>query len=122
MTPARAIAMLDRQLAQHGEDVTLRRRSGAGTLDVTCRARPVAAKAGELVGEVRQTATMLVLSPTQILAAGWPSGLAPGASEDERWPRPGDEVVLDGRTRRISSAERFRLDGTVVRINLEVTS
>lgn len=117
MTPAAAIASLDRQLAAHGQWATLRRYSGTGTsrtpTDVAVRIRADDYRPEELAGGIEQGATRVIMSPSQILAAGWPGPLD--------WPRIGDALVIDGREREVQSAPPVRLDGVVVRINLTVT-
>ncbi|MFG1349091.1 hypothetical protein [Xanthobacter autotrophicus] len=108
--------MLDRTLARNGHDVTLRRYSGAGEaragVDVTVRAAARGYRPQEVNGGIVQGGTTLVVSPTQIVAAGWPG--------PQDWPGPGDWVVVGGREQRISAAPVIRIGDTVVRIDIEV--
>lgn len=115
-TAAHAIAVLDRQLARKGSDAVLRRYSGSGeaatAVDVTVRASARRYQPQEVAGGVIEGRTMLVISPTQILAEGWP--------DPQGWPAPGDWIVWQGREQRIAAAPRIEMDGTAVRIDLEV--
>ncbi len=96
MTPSQAIAMLDRQLARHGEDVSL----NGGTKRAFVRGY----KPDELVGDVRQTDRLVVLSPTDL-----------GAQ-----PVRGGKVVIAGKTHNIEAAGLTLLANTLVRIDLRV--
>lgn len=116
MTPEQAIAQLDRQLAAHGQDVTLIRYSGTSTtvLDQAACRGFVRQKAPEqLAGNLIQVDADIVLSPTDLTAAGWPDD-----------PKKGDKVEIDGdatgRQRTVLWAEPIRLAGTLVRVNLHV--
>lgn len=110
MTPAVAIASLDRQLAAHGEDVVLRRFTGIGQArtftDATVRALVRDYRPDEIVGGIAQGDTEVALSPTGVLAGGL--------------PKRGDQVVIDGGVRTVQGAPPLRISGTVVRINLQV--
>lgn len=111
MTPQAAIGALDRALASTGETITLRRTTGTQRvpLDVTCRAvvrnyRPI-----ELVGEIQQGDSLVILSPTEMAQAQWP------------WPpKNSDLVVVAGRQRAVQGVTPFYLDGTLVRVELQV--
>lgn len=123
MTPASAIDMLDRQLAEHGEDCILRRKEGQPLVekDVTVRASVRGLRGDEIVGTATQAYSKAVISMTQILAAGWPAGhtVTPGAV-DPRIPRANDFLVVKGKARQIMFADPVAVDGTVVRVNLTV--
>lgn len=123
MTPASAIASLDKQLAEHGEDCILRRKEGSPLVekDVTVRASVRGLRGAEIVGTATQAYSMAVISMTQILAGGWPAGhvVTPGAV-DPRLPRPNDFLVVKGKQRQIMFADPIAVDGTVVRVNLTV--
>ncbi|MFG1304159.1 hypothetical protein V5F34_08470 [Xanthobacter autotrophicus] len=110
MTPAVAIASLDRQLAAHGEDVILRRYTGVGqartSTDDTVRAFVRDYRSDEIVGGIAQGDTEVALSPTGVLAGGL--------------PKRGDQVIIDGSVRTIQGAPPVIINGTVVRINLQV--
>jgi hypothetical protein len=123
MTPAAAIDMLDRQLAEHGEDCTLRRKEGSPLVekDVTVRASVRGLRGDEIVGTATQAYSRAVFSMTQILAADWPDGhtVTPGAV-DPRLPRANDFLVVKGKQRQIMFADPIAVDGVVVRVNLTV--
>jgi len=123
MTPASAIASLDKQLAEHGEDCILRRKEGSPLVekDVTVRASVRGLRSDDVVGTATQAYSKAVISMTQILAAGWPAGhvITPGAT-DPRIPRANDFLVVKGKQRQIMFADPIAVDGIVVRINLTV--
>lgn len=106
MTPARAIAMLDRQLAKHGSDVVLVR----GDLRVTVRAFPRGYKRDELGDGISQGDSLVVVSP---------SSLAGTVFADDP-PHQGDWVNFGGRERHVENGDPVRLANVVVRINLQV--
>lgn len=114
MTPEAAIGALDRQLAIHGEDILLRRETkGAGTLlipfDCGVRAKVRDYTAAELVGELQQGDSQVILSPSEMTDRQWP---AP--------PRKGDKVVIKGKVRAVMNVVPFDIGGTVARYELSV--
>ena len=117
MTPAAAIAALDKQLRRHGHDAVLRRSTWSGTTkttaDVTVRIKLRGYAPDELLGGITQDDSEVVMSPTQINAAGWPSGTPEP-------PKAGDTLVSAGRARAVIAAEPIYLGGELVRINLQV--
>jgi hypothetical protein len=122
-TPVQAVALLDKHLAKHGEDCTLRRKEGYPLVekDVAVRASVRGLRSNELVGSATQAWSKAVISMTQILAADWPAGntVTPG-HVDPRIPRPTDFLVVKGRERQVMFADPIAIDGTVVRVNLTV--
>ena len=121
MTPDHAIAQLDDMLLKHGEDVLLKRRvSGGPDAEVTCRALVRGFKAEKIVGTITQLDLNVVISPTQILAAGWPGGGAPSAPADPSLPRVSDFMVIKGRERQVKMSDPIYLHGQWVRCNLVV--
>lgn len=122
MTPTQAVAALDRHLAAHGEDVILRR--GLGTqqvpVDAPVRAFVRGLRPEEIVGSLTQTASKVVLSPTDIEAAQWPGAQAGTIVGDPRVPRRGDKVVIQGRARAVEFAAPIYLGGELTRIELTV--
>jgi hypothetical protein len=108
MTPAAAIAMLDRQIAAHGEAVTLRR---IGTPDTTLAVSAFVRRAvtDPLVAgsDAVQADTMLVLSPTGLTT------FVP--------PVVGDQADIAGRRVNVREVETVRMVATVVRYNLKVS-
>lgn len=112
MTPDQSIAALDRQLAAHGQKVTLRRYTApSGTprpktdlADTPSFVRAV--KADDLVGEVKQTSSKVTLSPTNIMSL---------------WPlKTSDKVLIDGTEREIMAVKPIKLADTLVRCDLVV--
>lgn len=114
---------LDAALARTGEDCILRRKEGQplAEKDVTVRASVRGLRGDEIVGTATQAFSKAVISMTQILAAGWPSGhtVTPDAV-DPRLPRPNDFLVVGGKPRQISFVNPIRVDDVVVRIELTV--
>lgn len=112
MTPAEAIAMLDGQLAENGERITVRRytapsgtpRPKTDTENVPAAVRAV--RAEEVINDVKQTHSSVVLSPTGLGA------LLPLVK--------GDKLVIQGRERNIDLPKPIFLQGTLVRIDLLV--
>lgn len=106
MTPATAIAMLDRQLAAHGETITLTR---LGTPDVTADVLGFVRRAVNDVlipgNDPAQAQTVVTLSPTD-------SGTFD--------PVRGDHVTISGRETYIEQVEVVRMADEVVRYNLSV--
>jgi hypothetical protein len=112
VTPAQMIADLDAALARRGEDVTVRRYTApSGTprpkTDIATRATVRAVKPEELAGEIDQTASKVVLSPTGLGA------LLP--------LRKGDKIVIQGDERHVELPKPIVVGGTLVRIELMVT-
>ncbi|KRE02593.1 hypothetical protein ASE61_15055 [Bosea sp. Root670] len=114
MTPAQAIAALDRQLAQHGETVTLQRLAGAAVAqEVTVPAFVRGFAPQELVNGITQQDSKLILSPTDL--SGWSSG-----GVDSPVPVKNNRIVIAGRVRAVEAAAGIRLGGVLVRIECTV--
>lgn len=126
MDPASTIAALDRSLAIAGEPATLRRTVGSANqadFDVAVTAHVRGYKGDELTGAIEQHDLKVIISPTEIIAAGWPGPSSVHASEagiDKRVPKRGDTVIIAGRTYNVESAAPMRMAGTLVRIELQV--
>lgn len=108
MTPAQAIAALDRQLAAHGQSVIHRRFTGSPRVptDTPLRAFVRAVKEEEIVGEIKQTASKVIVSPTDTVSV---------------WPiKESDVFVIDGKQRDISQVKPFKMDDELVRCELMV--
>lgn len=112
MTPAQAIAILDRQLATKGTAVVWRRYAGLGPArspaDVALRASVRGYQPQEIVGGVAAGDARVILSPTDVAPAG------------RGWPVIGDFIVVGGREMRIKAAPVVRMDGQVVRVDMTV--
>ena len=110
ITPAEAIAELDRALAEAGEDVILRRYTAPSgsprpKTDVPVRAfvRPVdALEVKELVGNLATAYDEVILSPTGAAA------LLPLVR--------GDKIVIAGKERNIELPRAIRMQNVTVRI------
>ncbi|MER9306785.1 hypothetical protein [Mesorhizobium sp. M0496] len=113
-TPAELIADLDAALLDAGEDAVLRRLTlGPNSIqipfDVDVRASIRPLKAEELVGNIDQTWSRLVLSPTDINRAQWPLPI-----------RKGDKIVQAGKVRNVEFVKAIRVQDTLVRVELLV--
>jgi hypothetical protein len=114
MTPADAIAMLDRQIAEHGQTVTFERLVGTGPTatrqggGVQIAAHVRTLREDELIAGMTQNDLMVIVSPTGL--DGWQFGI----------PIKGDKVVVDGVSRNIELPQPIKIAGTLVRLNLKV--
>ncbi|MDR7036114.1 hypothetical protein J2X36_000850 [Methylobacterium sp. BE186] len=107
MTPAQSIAALDRQIAQHGQDVQLRAAAAdPDAAGATVRAFVRGYRPEELGGGVQQGDTLMILSPTHLAAV----------ETIER----GDGVTVAGRARYVEVANPVVLNDVVVRIECTV--
>ena len=117
------IARLDACLQRRGEDCVLRRKEGSPLTekDVNVRASIRGLKGLDVVGTATQAYSKAIISMTQILAAGWPAGhvVNPGAA-DPRLPRPNDFLIVKGKQRQVMFVDPIAVDGTVVRIEMQV--
>lgn len=114
ITPAEAIAELDRALVETGQDVTLRRYTApSGTprpkIDLPVRGfvRPVEElTVKELVGNITTPYFEVILSPTGTAA------LLPIVR--------GDKIVIDGKERNVEMPRRITMDNVLVRMKIMV--
>lgn len=106
MTPQAAIAMLDRQIADHGQPITLRKNGAPadGSADVTVRAFVRGYRPEELAGGVQQSDSQVVISPSALIGTAFAAGL-----------KRLDKILIDGRLRNIEGANPVRIAGTAVR-------
>lgn len=104
MTPAAAIAMLDRQFAAHGQTVIVKNRDASATASVKAHVR--VAKENEIAGLRQQVWWKVILSPTGL---------------DALLPlRKGDSVTIESRDREIELYAPIRMADELVRIELVV--
>ncbi|MBP2495386.1 hypothetical protein ABID82_002281 [Methylobacterium sp. PvP062] len=110
MTPADAIASLDRQIAEHGQSVSLRRVvANAPALEKGCKAWVRGYRPNELVGGLQQGDTLLIFSPTDL----------PAEFVEEPLER-GDGIKVDGLLRTVQFTDPVRLKDVLVRLNVTV--
>jgi hypothetical protein len=109
LTPEAAISALDRQIAQSGQDVTLTFVETGSTAAVPIRAFVRGYQPHELVGGIIQGDTLVVVSPTSLMAA-------------DRLPRRNDRVTIAGRVRHIEDVIPIYmgLADQLVRLNIQV--
>jgi hypothetical protein len=108
---------LDDALEVAGEDVILRRRTAVGDvvtdIDVACRARVDTVQSNEIAGTIAVSDLKLIISPTALIAAGWPAVGQPN------YPRTTDFVVARGKLRQIKVVDpKIIGDEGLCRINL----
>lgn len=126
MTPEEAIADLDAALLSDGEDIILRRLTLAGTeglqipFAVKCRAFVRGYQLNELVNGITQQDAKVILSPTQIIGAGWRSSASVPAGHDGRVPVKGNETDIAGKTRQVEAAVGIYIANELVRIEMRV--
>lgn len=124
----REIADLNMSLAADGEWIEIRRLYGTQLIpvSVTCRAFVRTVTAEELVAGITQESSNIIMSPSEIIAAGWPGPWTPSAQEpvnpgtDRRVPRKGDKAVIKGRVRNVEVTKPIYVDDELVRIELRV--
>lgn len=109
-----------------GEDVVLRRKlPGKAAVDVTCRARVNRLPSPESGPGPKVALSEVIISPTQINAAGWPGDLVVEPfSIDQRIPRENgpDQVIMRGENpRTIIHCDPKFVAGVLVRIDLRVS-
>ncbi|HVJ44726.1 MAG TPA: hypothetical protein VM639_24730 [Dongiaceae bacterium] len=121
MSPTEAISMLDRQLANNGKSVAMKKRIGGGLSGFEqyfCKAMHRTWTKGrgsdELADGIQQQFTLLVFSPTDI-----PAGFG-SLSGGQPWPDVGDIVSADGRDREIKASNPIFMDDVLVRINCQL--
>ncbi|TIU02331.1 MAG: hypothetical protein E5W43_00885 [Mesorhizobium sp.] len=115
MTPQELIADLDAALIDAGQTVTLRRLTlGPGGIqipfdveNVPAAVRPL--KPEELIGNLDQTASRIVISPTVIAARQFPFPV-----------KKGDKIVANGKVRNIEFPGPIYVQDVLVRLNLTV--
>lgn len=127
------VRALDQSLAGAGEWIELQRLIGTQLTPVKVRCRAAVRNYGadELIGGITQDMSEVILSPTEIIRAGWPgpdvekrnaSGVVTTAfsDQDQRVPRKNDKCVIQGKPRNIEAAKPKYIDGGLVRITLTV--
>lgn len=118
------IDALNRGLRRSGQTITLRRVIGTTSqtfVDVVCRAVVRGYAPNELIGSIIQNDSLVILSPTEINAAVWPT--VQGAGADVRIPsrNRGDLCYIAGVWRSVQAGVGIYLGGsTLVRIELQV--
>jgi hypothetical protein len=124
----REIADLNMSLAEDGEWIEVRRFYGTQMIpvSVTCRAFVRGINAEELAAGISQDNANVTISPSEIIAAGWPGPWTPTPSEpvnpgtDRRVPKKGDACIIKGRKRTVEVAKPIYVDDELVRINMRV--
>lgn len=126
MTEAeQAIADLDESLAETGQTIELWRQTGTQLIPVKVKlkasVRPLAVE--ELIGNLKQGSSRVVISPTEIERTGWPGPLSSTSNEralDRRVPKQNDKAVIGGKTRNVEVVRPIYMADALVRIELDV--
>jgi hypothetical protein len=120
MTPQEAIAALDAGLAQAGETIRLMRLASPPASGIAAVVTCLAAVRGYDPSDISpgsgitQQDQKMILSPTLIVAAGWPgAGLSPV-------PRQGDRIVSNRGPLTIQDAAGTYVQDVLVRIEARV--
>lgn len=106
MTPAQAIAKLQRQLVAHGQNVDLRKIAGGQTQSESLAQRAFVRgyKPEELVGQIQQGDRNVVLLPDAVAVT----------------LKKGDKIIIAGATVNVEVAEIVRMNDIAVRVNVRV--
>lgn len=124
MTPQQLRADLDAALADAGEVIELQRLTGSQliTTTVTCRAFVRGYEPEEVVGGINQNDKRVIMSPTEIIADGWPgpNSSATPTERDRRVPIKGDRAVIKGRNYNVEAAGGIYVRDDLVRIEMQV--
>jgi hypothetical protein len=126
MSPAETVANLDSSLAANGENILLRRMISGVQKSVTVRAhiRNFHLSASDIVTGISKVPFVVIISLTQIRAAGWPQGApapaAPPFNVDSAIPVIGDTVIIKGVVRTVKSVDPRAVNGSVVRVQMMV--
>jgi hypothetical protein len=117
MSPDVARQQLRDQLTEHGEDIVLKRRVGTGMAfdAVMLRATVRGYTPQELTGGITQQDSKLVCGVEEIEAAGWPPSAGGPA-----FPRRGDFVLIGGVQKAVEATAPVRINGVIVRIDMQV--
>ncbi len=124
MSAAQDRADIDAALAEDGEWIELHRLVGTQQIPIKlrCRAFVRGVSAEMLAAGVKQDTSTVIISPTEIIAKGWPgpNSSATPATADRRVPKLGDKALIAGKIRQIEVALPTYVDGELVRIELRV--
>jgi hypothetical protein len=119
----RLLSQLNRRIAKEGEAVTLVKVTGTGPsqtfINGTMPAIVKALTEQQLVGAVAQLSFMIVMSPTLLVASGWPQQAMP--LPPWRFPLLIDKVIVRGQQRAITRAVPIYIKTECVRIELLAT-
>lgn len=124
MTPQQLIADLDVTLADTGEMITIERLVGTQEIPIgiDCLAFVRGYDPDELVGAIQQNDKRVILSPSEITAAGWPgpNSSATPTDRDRRIPIKGDRATIKGKKYSVEAAGGTYVRDELVRIEMRV--
>lgn len=117
---------LDASLAENGEDILLRRTIAGVKKEVTVRAhvRNFRLSASDIITGISKVPFVVIISMTQIRAAGWPVGApaaaAPPFDVDPAIPVIGDLVIIKGSPRTVKAVDPIAVNSEIVRVKMMV--
>jgi hypothetical protein len=112
------ISALNRALSRASQSVTVKRRIGTtdAFVSVATTGRVTSFQPAQLSASITMNDSKVILSPSTFdNARTWP-----GAAGGPRYPRKGDQAVIDGRPRQIENVWPVMIGETVVRLELQV--
>ena len=113
MKPAKAIAMLDRQIKAHGQTITLRRLvPNADPIEAIVRGFVRGYRPEQITDGITVGMSQVILSPTALKGTSFEA--------EENWPCKNDRVVINSRARNIEAPDPIKIDDVLVRFNLVV--
>ena len=119
--PASETIALDQALARAGENIIVRRIVDGSLVDLPCRAVVRGVTQEKVIGTILATDLEVIISPTEILAANWPSNpTIVSGQADPRIPRITDFVVAKGKQRQVKFSDPIFVGNEWVRCNLLV--
>lgn len=116
----------DASLAARGENILLRRTTGPNKDEVEVRAhvRSYRMNADELARGIYKQPYVVIITLTQITAAGWPqhaaAPLAPPFDVDPRVPVIGDVAIVKGGARTVKAVDPVAVNDEIVRVKMIV--
>lgn len=121
------IRELDKSLADDGEWIEIWRLTGTQLIPVKvrCRAKVNNLGAQDLISGIKQDTSEVILSPTEIIRAGWPGPETRPVTKasttiDRRVPQTGDKAYIKGKPRQVDVGLPTYVDDELVRIKLRV--
>lgn len=116
---------LDDDLANYGEDIYLRRLVSGSLRLVKVRAhvRSFRLSSNDLVSGIMTVPFVVIISMTQIKAAGWPQGVVAAAAPfnvDPGIPVIGDTAIIKGVARTVKAVDPMAVNDVVVKIKMMV--
>lgn len=122
MSPDECIAGLDADVADgtNGEDVVLQRPAAPTTPDVFSIIAPCRANVTYFPGITGVGQSTVIMSPTGLIAAGWPGPNARAIGDPLVPIANHDKMLVAGRQRDIDAVRPRYVSGVLVRLELDI--